>query len=81
MLDDTVVRTTLDIDPDVLQAAKEMAASHGKSTGKVISELARRGLAPARARVRLRNGVPLLVRPAGTPPLTMQDVNALRNDE
>ena len=81
MRDDLRVRTTLDIDPDVLQAAKEIAATHGKSTGKVISELARRGLAPARGKVKLRNGVPLLMRPAGTPPLTMADVNALRDED
>ncbi|HEX6973825.1 MAG TPA: hypothetical protein VF147_05450 [Vicinamibacterales bacterium] len=75
------MRTTLDIDPDVLQAAKEIAATQGKSAGKVLSELARRGLAPARAKVKLRNGVPLLLRPTGTSPLTMQDVNAMRDEE
>jgi hypothetical protein len=81
MRDDQRMRTTLDLDPDVLQAAKEIAATQGKSTGKVLSELARRGLTPTRTKVRLRNGVPLLLRPAGTPPLTMQDVNALRDDD
>jgi hypothetical protein len=38
------VRTTLDIDDDVLQAARERAAREGKSMGQVLSELARRGL-------------------------------------
>lgn len=77
----STVRTTLDIDTDVLQAAKEIAASEGKSTGKVLSELARRGLAPARAKIKVRNGVPLLLRPAGTPPLTLHDVNAGRDED
>ena len=75
------MRTTLDIDADVLQAAKEIAASEGKSTGKVLSELARRGLAPARAKIKVRNGVPLLLRPPGAPPLTLHDVNAVRDEE
>jgi len=35
------VRTTLDIDDDVLQAAKERARRDKKTTGEVISELAR----------------------------------------
>ena len=35
------MRTTLDIHDDVLQAAKERARQQGKSTGQVISELAR----------------------------------------
>lgn len=40
------MRTTVRIDDDVLQAAKSIAASHGRSLGEVLSELARRGLQP-----------------------------------
>jgi hypothetical protein len=44
------MRTTLDIDDDVLQAAKERARREGSTAGKVISDLARRALtAPPRA--------------------------------
>jgi hypothetical protein len=75
------MRTTLDIDDDVLQAAKELAATQGTSMGKVLSDLARKGLSPARPKVRIRNGVPLLApRPPGTPPLTMEMVNKLRDE-
>ncbi|TMG89935.1 MAG: antitoxin [Betaproteobacteria bacterium] len=38
------MRTTLDIAGDVLQAAKERARREKKTTGEVISELARRAL-------------------------------------
>jgi hypothetical protein len=38
------MRTTLDIDDDVLQAAKERARREKKTAGEVISELARRAL-------------------------------------
>jgi hypothetical protein len=38
------MRTTLDIADDVLQAAKERAQREKKTTGEVISELARRAL-------------------------------------
>jgi hypothetical protein len=38
------MRTTLDIDDDILQAAKELAKVEGKTAGQVLSELARRGL-------------------------------------
>jgi hypothetical protein len=38
------MRTTLDIDDDVLRAAKELAARNGETAGKVLSELARRGI-------------------------------------
>jgi predicted transcriptional regulator len=38
------MRTTLDIDDDVLQAAKELAERERTTAGKVLSELARRGI-------------------------------------
>jgi hypothetical protein len=38
------VRTTLDIEDDVLLAAKELARKRRTSAGKVISDLARQGL-------------------------------------
>ena len=38
------MRTTLDIDDDVLQAARDVARREKKTAGKVISELARKGL-------------------------------------
>jgi hypothetical protein len=45
------MRTTLDIDDDVLQAAKERARRDRKTMGEVISELARSALtAPATTR-------------------------------
>ena len=75
------MRTTLDVDDDVLQAAKELAATRGQTAGQVLSQLARRGLDPAPSE-RVRNGVPLLPRrPAGAPRGTMKLVNELRDDE
>jgi hypothetical protein len=75
------MRTTLEIDDDVLQAAKEIAAARGSTAGRVISELARQALAPATRRLRVRNGVPLLARrPAGAPRPTLKLVNELRDE-
>ncbi len=58
------MRTTLDIEDDVLQAAKELAQREGGTTGKIISTLARRGLAgPIRKPKKspeIRGGVPVL---------------------
>ena len=74
------MRTTLDIDDDVLQAAKEIAANRGSTMGKVISELVRKGLRP-KPWVRVRNGVPLLgPRGPNDPILTMEFVNRLRDE-
>ena len=80
MRDDRLMRTTLDIDPDVLQAAKELAEHRGTTAGKVLSELARKALAP-KTRAAVRNGVPLLPRrPAASPKPTLALVNRLRDE-
>ena len=81
MRDDRPMRTTLEIDDDVLQAARAIAAAEGITTGKALSTLARKGLAPNLSNVRLRNGVPLLPRTPGGRPLTMRDVNDARDDD
>jgi hypothetical protein len=74
------MRTTLDLDPDVLQAAKELAAASNSTAGKIISALVRKALEPSRS-VRVRNGVPLLSpRKAGAPKPTMKLVNDLRDE-
>jgi hypothetical protein len=74
------MRTTLDIDEDVLQAAKEIAVQERTTAGKVLSNLARRGLAPERPS-ELRNGVPLLPPRAGEGVVTADEVRRLRDDE
>lgn len=38
------MRTTLDIDDDILSASKELAKAAGKTAGQIISELARNAL-------------------------------------
>ena len=73
------MRTTLDLDDDVLQAVKELAEFRGSTAGRVLSELARKALEPA-GRPRLRNGVPLLPSRPDAPRLTMKKVNELRDE-
>jgi hypothetical protein len=73
------MRTTLAIDDDVLVAAKAIARQQHKSLGVVVSELARRALRRPAA-LSIRNGVPLLpVRDAGAV-VTLDIVNALRDE-
>ena len=74
------MRTTLDLDDDVLQTVKELAAFRGSTAGKILSDLARKALQP-KAKAHVRNGVPLLPIRPGAPRLTMKRVNALRDEE
>lgn len=78
---DECMRTTLDIDEDVLQAAKEIAAMQKSTAGKVISELARRALEPSGTSPPVRNGVPVLPPRAGERRVSTDDVNHLLEDE
>jgi hypothetical protein len=80
MRDDVSMRTTLDLDDDVLQAAKELAAARGRTAGQIVSELLRKALtSPSSGPV--RNGVPLLPRrPATAPRPTLALVNRLLDE-
>jgi hypothetical protein len=77
MLD--VMRTTLTLDDDVLASARSLAAQRGVPIGTIISELARRGLAPSQPAA-TRNGIRLFpVRPdAG--PVTPELIKTLAED-
>jgi hypothetical protein len=75
------MRTTLDIDQDILLAAKELAGRSGKTAGQVISELARRGLhAPAAVErgAQVKNGFEIL--PAAGRVVTPELVERLLDD-
>jgi hypothetical protein len=66
MRDVDAMRTTLNIDDDVLRAVKELARLRGNTAGGILSELAREALERRlpEPEVSVRNGVPLLpVRP------------------
>lgn len=81
MRDADVVRTTLDIDDDVLLAVKEIANASDETAGKVLSNLARKGLERPKPAARVRNGVPLLDRSPGGPVLTLDLIKELQEDD
>ena len=73
------MRTTLEIDDDVVAAARELAADQRRSLGSVISELARRGLTPAQ--VEAEGTLPVIRVPAGTPPITPEMVRRALDED
>jgi Arc/MetJ family transcription regulator len=81
------MRTTLDIDDDVLAAAKELSRQQGRTAGQVVSELMRRALsggvaAPAKASTRGARALggfrPFASRGS---PVTNAKIDALRDTE
>lgn len=79
MRDDFKMRTTLDIDDDVLQAAKELGEMRKKTAGQILSELARKALEPKRTYT-VRNGVPILPHVPGRI-LTVEMVERMLDEE
>jgi hypothetical protein len=73
------MRTTLTIDDDILAAAKAIARQRNRSLGEIISELARHSLRPPAAQAE-RNGVPLLPVRQSDVIVTLDIVNALRDE-
>ena len=75
------MRTTLDIDEDVLQAAKELAAKERRTTGAVLSDLARQGFQSGSQAEpgAIRNGLEVL--PSRGEKVTMAHVNGLMDEE
>jgi hypothetical protein len=73
------VRTTVKIDDDVLQAARQLAEAKGQSLGQTLSELARASLTRPGVS-QYRNGVKLLPARPGASRVTMEEVNALRDE-
>lgn len=73
------MRTTLQIDDDVLEDARSIARSEGRSVGAVITELARRSLRPVG--IVEVDGLPVFDVPADAPAITSDDVaRALEDD-
>jgi hypothetical protein len=76
---EVIVRTTLDIEEDVLLAAREIARQRGLPMGKVLSDLARQALT-RESTASTRHGVPLFPsRPDGGV-VTLELVNQLRDE-
>jgi hypothetical protein len=73
------MRTTLAIDDDVLVAAKAIARQQGRSVGDVVSDLARRALHRPAPPIQ-RNGMILLARGDDRAVVSLEIVNALRDE-
>ena len=77
------MRTTLDIDEDVLQAAKEIAWKERSTAGRVISRLARRALTRSGENTKdkfvYENGIP--VRPSRGEIITLEHVQKIMDEE
>jgi hypothetical protein len=70
------MRTTLNLDEDVLAAARALADAEGRPLGQVVSDLVRQGLEPREARLDDEDGFPVFNVAEGAPPITGEMVAA-----
>ena len=74
------MRTTLNLDDDVLRAARALARERRDSLGAVVSELARKGLRPE-GRFTYEADFPVFQVREDAPPLTPEMVEGALEDE
>jgi hypothetical protein len=73
------MRTTLDLDEDLIQLARQLAQQRGMTIGQVVSDLARQAL-EAKPAPKVRNGVQLFVPRRGARKPHLALVNRLRDE-
>lgn len=76
------MRTTLEIDDDVMQAAREIARLKNQGIGRAISDLARKGLVPnTLPTIKLEHGIPVIQHGPGAITITNEMVRNLLEEE
>ena len=76
------MRTTLTIDDDLLAAAKTLARNQSVSVGRVLSQLARRGLnaTPRVGEAPSGSDFPVFTVPREAHPITLEDVRKAEDE-
>ena len=75
-----VMRTTLNLDDDVIATARALASQKGQSLGEAVSELIRRAVRPAAKAPAKRNGIPLFPVALGARQVTPEIVAELLDE-
>lgn len=75
------VRTTINLDDDILATAKAMAAQQRKPVGEVVSSLVRRALKPSGRQITERNGIPLFPIRKDAKAVTPEIIRELMEDD
>lgn len=75
------MRTTLDLDDDVLEAVRALARAERRSQGAVLSDLARRALRPEPVLGTGAGGAPTFAVSGDAPPITLEKVKTALDDQ
>jgi len=75
------MRTTLDIDDEILLTVRQIAQQRKTTAGSVVSSLLRESLEPKSFAIEYRHGVPVLPRRPNGPVVTTELVNRLLSED
>lgn len=75
------VRTTIDIDDEIVLTVKQIAEQQRTTAGKVVSTLLRESLEPKSFEIEYRDGGPVLPRKANAPVVTNELIERLLNED
>ena len=76
------MRTTIDIEEQVLTVAKERARLQGVTLGTMLTQLIRRGLEPdEKPKFEMRDGIPVLMHSRPPAPVTTDMVRQLLDED
>lgn len=75
------MRTTLEIDDDVLLTIKEIAHQRKTTAGSVVSGMLRESLQPKPFKIEYKDGIPFLPHRPGGPVVTVELVNRLLEED
>ena len=70
------MRTTLNLDDDVLETTRAIARAERRALGEVVSDLVRRGLRPTEVRIDEDDDFPMFRVKQSAPPITDEMVRA-----
>jgi hypothetical protein len=73
------MRTTIDLEEDVLRAAREIAKQRGSTIGRVLSDLARQALI-RKAPISKKHGLPCFPVQPNAGVVTLELINHLRDE-
>lgn len=75
------MRTTVNIDGELLQVAKSLAQARSVSLGTIVSELMRKGMeAERRPSAHRKSGFPVFSVPRGARSITLEDVKKAEDE-
>jgi hypothetical protein len=75
------MRTTLEIEDEILLTVKQIARQRKTTAGSVVSSLLRESLQPKSFAIEYRDGVPVLPRRPNGPVIATELINRLLNED